>query len=167
MTTKQPPKFTKFLPLPAYRGRRWRVFGGPYVEHMNMPGSFTVRLAPEIRLDADLVLPIHDFSVPEVDEAVEALQVVLTEIFSGHPVYVGCMAGRGRTGLFLALLAKCFGIAKPVEYVREHYYAHAVETESQYKFVTDFKVPTKLKVLVASGKFFSLFSFSKELTSLD
>jgi len=43
------------------------------------------------------------------------------------------------------VLAKAFGVKKPVEYVREHYYAHAVETADQYTFVRQFTITPSIK----------------------
>ena len=52
---------------------------------------------------------------------------------------VGCLGGQGRTGLFLALLAKVWGIADPVKYVRRVYLRRAVETRDQEEWVADFE----------------------------
>ncbi len=79
-------------------------------------------------------LPIHDFSVPSPDQQDEvelALRETLEALLDGKPVYVGCMGGWGRTGLFLALLAKVCGVDQPVTYVRENYSNRAVETRSR------------------------------------
>ena len=43
------------------------------------------------------------------------------------------MGGWGRTGLFLALLAKVCGVENPVTYVRENYSPRAVETTDQHR----------------------------------
>ena len=50
------------------------------------------------------------------------------------------MGGWGRTGLFLALIAKVCGEKDPVAYVREHYAPHAVETKDQQAYVESFDV---------------------------
>ena len=81
-------------------------------------------------------LPIHDFSVPSPDQQDEvelALRETLEALLDGKKVYVGCMGGWGRTGLFLALLAKVCGVEEPVTYVRENYSSRAVETAEQYQ----------------------------------
>lgn len=84
-------------------------------------------------------LPIPDFSVPDdVGKLRDTMVRAIAAALDGEQVYVGCTAGRGRTGLFLSLLAKALGEDKPVEYVREHYYSHAVETKTQYDYVTKF-----------------------------
>ena len=83
-------------------------------------------------------IPTVDFQTPDRQTLYRGLSKAIDLILAGEPVYVGCMGGKGRTGLFLAVLAKAFGVKKPVEYVREHYYAHAVETAEQYDFVKQF-----------------------------
>lgn len=127
------------LPL----GKRWTVFGGPFTDSVTLPREFVRVCVAEERghLPHDVLLPIEDFSVPKPGEALEALETVVDYVLRRRKVYVGCMAGRGRTGLFLALLAKAFGHADPVAYVRKHYYAHAVETSGQKDFVTKFQIP--------------------------
>ena len=50
------------------------------------------------------------------------------------------MGGIGRTGLFLAALAKLSGEKDPVAYVRKHYMPHAVETQQQQDFIKNLKV---------------------------
>ena len=88
-------------------------------------------------------LPIHDFSVPSPDQQDEvelALRETLEALLEGKTVYVGCMGGWGRTGLFLALLAKVCGVEHPVTYVRENYSPRAVETTKQHSYVMEFDV---------------------------
>ena len=55
-------------------------------------------------------------------------------------MWVGCQGGWGRTGLFLALMAKVCGEANPVSYVRHHYSPRAVETNEQMDYVRKFDV---------------------------
>lgn len=133
----------------------WRaieVQGGPFA--MYKPGEWSTNSAirplgvsllespptPATAINA-LYMPIEDFSVPR-DQALVELVVkrVIKHAMSGGLVYVGCMAGRGRTGLFLSLLAKIAGETAPVAYVRKHYYRHAVETSTQEAYVAAFDV---------------------------
>ena len=89
----------------------------------------------------DVHLPIHDFQVPQDEEdVVYALKDTLYAALSGRTVYVGCVGGWGRTGLFMALLAKAAGVDNPVEYVRRHYTPRAVETKGQLDYVDSFDV---------------------------
>jgi protein-tyrosine phosphatase len=55
-------------------------------------------------------------------------------------VAVACPHGRGRTGTALACLVVLDGIPRDraVDYVREHYSQHAVETPWQRRFVRSF-----------------------------
>lgn len=131
-----------------------RVTGGPFAYAERLPSDvLTVKLAQEIKAECDIDLPIRDFSVPNATMTGLALRSVLYALQDGRSVYVGCMAGQGRTGLFLALLTKVAmdyartvehdahafgGQTNPVDYVRAHYYPHAVETEGQKAFVNDF-----------------------------
>ena len=88
-----------------------------------------------------LHLPIPDFGIPS---SIHRVEMALVEAFSaalqGRQVYVGCAGGYGRTGLFLALMAKAAGVKDPVQYVRTHYHAKAVETKAQMDFVETFDV---------------------------
>lgn len=56
-------------------------------------------------------------------------------------VEVACGGGRGRTGTALACIAVVDGVpaADAVQYVREHYSAHAVETPWQRRYVRRFE----------------------------
>jgi protein-tyrosine phosphatase len=94
------------------------------------------------------------------------LEKAVQAITLGYPLYVGCMGGKGRTGLFLAVLAKAWGIKNPVEYVRANYYPHAVETKEQYAYVTNFKVSKAIRRRVWKAKAKSLVRFGqKDLTN--
>lgn len=118
------------------------ITGGPFDSYPGRHKAFGVCVRHEMAPpDKDVHLPIKDFSVPSSSAAVErALLSAFHAALSGKPVYVGCMGGWGRTGLFLALMAKVAGVDKPVEYVREHYTPRAVETKEQYAYVEQFDV---------------------------
>lgn len=112
------------------------VFGGPYV---NRPDTyFGVKMAAEINRPFDVSVPTRDFSIPLMTDMNEGLKKVLKPLALNEPVYVGCMGGIGRTGLFLACLAKTLGEEKPVKFVRMNYLASAVETSRQEDFVQYF-----------------------------
>jgi protein-tyrosine phosphatase len=84
-----------------------------------------------------LYLPIPDFDIPQAETLLSGLAQVQAEAHAGHNVAVHCNAGVGRTGLFMACLARrVFGMSgkQAVAWVQQ-YIAHAVETESQYSFV--------------------------------
>jgi protein-tyrosine phosphatase len=80
-----------------------------------------------------LYLPIPDFGVPSQKDLAQAVQHTITYAQAGHHIAVHCSAGIGRTGLFLACLAKhVFGFsgAEALQWVR-YYIPRAVETPEQ------------------------------------
>ena len=126
-------------------GEGFVVYGGPYF--YKPQGMCGVKLAQEIDLPCDIDLPIKDYSIPDPQQCKAALEKAINEIFAGKELYAGCFGGKGRTGIFLALLAKSFGHEKPIGYVREHYHPHAVETEEQFHFVCNFNVDELSKLV--------------------
>lgn len=135
---------------PVYKGMMFcaggivnMVYGGPYRQRpKHLPG---IKLAPEIHEQADVRVDIPDFGVPKVSDLDRGIREAL-ELLADGPIYVGCMGGRGRTGLFMAALAKVMLEADedydtdPVEYVRENYSPHAVETIGQEHFIRNYNV---------------------------
>src|SRR5882762_9923653 len=84
-----------------------------------------------------LYLPIPDFSVPTKDDLEQAVQHTIAYAQAGHHIVIHCSAGIGRTGLFIAYLAKrCLGLtgAEALQWVRR-YIPHAVETPEQQRLV--------------------------------
>lgn len=86
-------------------------------------------------------LPIPDYGVPSSPEAMkEAVRSVMRHAGEGRNVVVHCSAGKGRTGLFLACLAKdAFGVTAPeaLAFVRK-YIRGAVETGGQLRFLAEY-----------------------------
>lgn len=137
------------LKIPLSKRQYFVITGGPFADcPSNMVG---VKMAREIKAKCAVDIPTEDFRTPDRKTLYRGLNKALDSILAGEPVYVGCMGGKGRTGLFLAVLVKAFGVKKPVEFVREHYYAHAVETADQYKFVKQFTItpPLRKKIKLA------------------
>ncbi len=84
-----------------------------------------------------LYLPIEDFGVPETSEVREAIPLVLAHSQRGGVVAVHCHAGLGRTGMFLAGLAKLgmgYSSEEAIRWVRE-YIPGAIEVPEQVKLV--------------------------------
>lgn len=112
------------------------IVGGPYREKpLYMVG---VKMAAEIKAPCEVSIPTKDFSVPSVDLMQEGIKQTLPYLALRQPVYVGCMGGLGRTGLFMACLAKVLGYPYPISHVRQYYNPHAVETSSQEDYVQYF-----------------------------
>jgi hypothetical protein len=135
--------------VPVNKRQYFVVAGGPFRECP--PTMKGVKMAAEIKQECAVDIPTQDFRVPDKKLLYKGLNKALDLMLAGEPLYVGCMGGKGRTGLFMAVLVKAFGVRKPVEYVREHYYSHAVETDEQMLFVKKFLItPTmrrKVKLL--------------------
>lgn len=148
------------LPLPLRGKKHFVIHGGPY--YKKPLGMMGVKMAKEVQLADDdstqINIPTVDYNVPPKLAMADGLVRAVDAITKGEPLYVGCMGGKGRTGLFLAILARCFGIDQPVEYVREHYYAHAVETDAQYRYVMNFEIPASIPKKIAKAKFKSYFT---------
>ncbi len=123
------------------------VYGGAF-RGLPAPGPnrFVVCMAAELGgLPADFYVLTKDFQTPPEEQLKIALALSIQAIKDGKDVYVGCMGGIGRTGTFMAALAKVMygarGIkCEPVEYVRHWYNEHAVETAGQQKFVDELNV---------------------------
>ncbi|QIN95302.1 tyrosine phosphatase family protein [Stenotrophomonas phage vB_SmaS_DLP_3] len=140
------------LPLKLNDRQHFIVFGGPYKKKPDhMVG---VKMAVEIDRPFTIEVPTVDFQVPSMQDMEEGIDKAVTEILKGKQLYVGCMGGIGRTGLFLACLAKVFGEKDPVKYVRAEYLSHAVETIPQQKFVANFNPkPWTLRKIKIAGFF--------------
>lgn len=144
------------LKLPLRTGKYFTVFGGPYRDRpANMRG---VKMAREIKTGFDVSIPTDDYSTPDLKDLTTGLLEAVDLILSGQAVYVGCMGGFGRTGLFLAILAKAFRVKSPVPYVRRKYYPQAVETPEQYKFVTHYRIPAEVRRKIKIARIKSYFN---------
>jgi protein-tyrosine phosphatase len=82
---------------------------------------------------ADVLVDVPDFTAPTQAQLHQGLleTLRLMEAAPGLPVYVGCAAGLGRTGTFIAALARLAGIEGAVAWTRAHYDPRAVETPAQ------------------------------------
>jgi hypothetical protein len=137
-----------------------QVFGGPFKEYR--PGQrrvVSVKMAAEVNHPHDISIPTRDFKVPKLSDMHAGIAKALEAIVQGNDLYAGCMMGVGRTGLFMACLAKVMlnyaeqkawdflsrdelkknaPLHPAIIYVRKHYNSHAVETDDQKQFVSDF-----------------------------
>jgi protein-tyrosine phosphatase len=87
--------------------------------------------------------PIVDFDTPDDNQELEDnLQLVLQRVNQGEHIAIHCFAGIGRTGLFLALLARrILNIdgQQAITYLRQYF--RAVETAAQEQLVIDYQPP--------------------------
>jgi hypothetical protein len=117
------------------------IYGGPYRQRpLNIPG---VKMAVEIRDSCDVDIPTEDFNVPKVADLKRGLFKTLWLLRTRGHIYVGCMGGIGRTGLFMAVLTRVLtGVGGPdsIAEVRRQYKAHAVETDQQQDYVANFPI---------------------------
>lgn len=157
---------TNMLRMPVQFGPiKATVFGGPFRDYV--PGQrrlVSVKMAEEINHPHDISVPTEDFSVPSMKDMHDGIAKALQAILDGNDLYVGCMGGTGRTGLFMACLAKVmdafngqelnmaetrkFHTEIPaVAYVRKHYKPHAVETAEQMRYVLNFDTSVHVREL--------------------
>lgn len=119
------------------------VIGGPF--EACPAGVFSVCLEERASNAwlADILLPTPDFGTPEPEALRQAVRNTLAAMAEApeRPVFIGCLAGLGRTGLFMACLAKASGIEEdPVLFIRRVYHPHAVETPAQQALVRGFSL---------------------------
>ncbi|UCD98157.1 MAG: dual specificity protein phosphatase family protein [Chloroflexota bacterium] len=87
-----------------------------------------------------LSFPIPDFNVPDIDLLHQVVAQVSTRAQSGQSTVIHCHAGLGRTGMFLACLAKMdmnFTAQEAVAWVRKNL-PGAIEVPSQEQIVRVF-----------------------------
>jgi protein tyrosine/serine phosphatase len=88
-----------------------------------------------------LNMPIPDFGTPTDEDFEQAVSVVSEYVRIGGKVVIHCLAGKGRTGMFAACLAKremdCSS-EEAISWVRE-FIPGAVEVPEQEQFVRSFK----------------------------
>jgi protein-tyrosine phosphatase len=122
-------------------GAEAEAIGGPF--DALPPGVFSVCL--EVRAEkawlADILLPCPDFGVPEPGALRDAVarSLAALEAEPSRPIFVGCRAGIGRTGLFLGCLLAAAGVTgDPVAALRRLYHPLAAETPEQEAAVRGF-----------------------------
>jgi len=87
-----------------------------------------------------IYLPIPDFQVPVMEDLTTAVQEALDRVWRGDNLLVHCRAGIGRTGMFLACMAKrSLGYSgdEAIRWVRG-FIPGALETAEQVRVALEF-----------------------------
>lgn len=133
-------------------GAERRIMGGSF--NAFAPPAIGVCLEMRSRLAnlADVRIDVPDFTAPTQAQLhhglIETLRLMRDA--PGLPVYVGCAAGLGRTGTFIASLARLAGIADGVAWTRANYDPRAVETKDQEAVVAALDVAAVWTAYAAS-----------------
>ena len=92
--------------------------------------------------------PIVDFDTPEDHDGLRDLLLqVINRAKQGENIAVHCFAGRGRTGMFIALLTRILlGMDGPeaIAWVRQYF--PAIETQEQEQVVIEFDLSEKTEI---------------------
>lgn len=85
----------------------------------------------------DVYFYIQDMSIPtDAEEFKKMAEWAIQQVKDGKKVHAGCIGGHGRTGMFLALVTQLVDPSlNAIDYVRENYCHHAVETSQQEQFL--------------------------------
>lgn len=93
------------------------------------------------QLGLDVIyLPMPDFDVPEIDALRQGISRALAQARAGRTLAVHCHAGLGRTGLFLACMARQaqgFSGRQAIDWVRQ-YVVCALENEKQERMAEEY-----------------------------
>jgi protein-tyrosine phosphatase len=131
------------LPL-TVAGRAVTITGGPFDAIPEGAYGVCLEVASEKAWLADIAIPTPDFGLPDPAALRAAVAAALAQLEAEpeRPLHVGCRAGVGRTGLFLACLARAAGVeGDALDYVRRHYLPHAAETPEQQAMARSFTWP--------------------------
>jgi hypothetical protein len=130
------------------------VYYGPYSEKPKHYHGVCLREQVPANMDCAVHIPIDDFSVPELRAARVGVFKVLILLKRYGSCYVGCLGGRGRTGIILALLQKLedeseglTGVDAVLEVRTRTKNTHLVETQEQRYFVSKFPTQGMLPLL--------------------
>ena len=99
-------------------------------------GRNLINFYKELGLNVDYA-PIIDFGVPDANAMRATIEAMLNEARDGKNIAIHCNAGKGRTGVVAACLAKTvfhFEGTEAVDWVRQ-LIPGAIETKEQFDFV--------------------------------
>ncbi len=131
------------LPL-SVAGQPVTITGGPFDSIPDGAYGVCLEMGAEKAWLADVKLPTADFGVPDPAALRQAVGEALAQLQAepDRPLHIGCRAGVGRTGLFMACLVRAAGVpGDPLAYVRAHYLPHAAETPAQEAVIRGFNWP--------------------------
>lgn len=124
------------------------IVGGPY--RNKTADYYGIKMAEEIDEDCVISIPTLDFNVPDTGRLLAGLYCGIALAQQGCPLWVGCMGGIGRTGIYFAALAKVMAryqkltkqkvTIDPIPYTRAKFLKHAVERPEQEKFIAELDV---------------------------
>lgn len=120
------------------------VFGGQFRRYLKGTRRLVgVKMAAEINHPCEVSIPTEDFSTPGPKVLTSGIMEALDYMNQGNDLYVGCMGGIGRTGIFMGVLFKAVSEyngerVDPVKFVRDNYQPSAIETDGQQRFVREF-----------------------------
>ncbi len=119
-----------------------RISGGPF-DAFAPPAIGVCLEQRSVKADqAAIRIAIADFAPPTPEQFVAGLADILRALRDAPQasLYIGCRAGIGRTGTFMAGLAKLAGITEPIAWLRARYHPEAVETAAQAQAIADLDV---------------------------
>ncbi len=143
------------------------VYGGSFKDFDPRSGLIGVKMARELNLPCDISIPTKDYSVPLEDVMQDGIRKAINCMAEGKRLYVGCMGGIGRTGLFMGCLVKVLNDTRvahdpdattltldPVKHVRRDYISHAIETKEQQEYIRAFNTDELVvHLMIKSGLF--------------
>ncbi len=114
-------------------GRDRIIQGGPFGAYEQPAIGVCLEVRSALAGQAALLFPVPDFGAPDLQAFAAALGDLMTLMDKQPdlPIYIGCRAGIGRTGMMIAALAKIAGQDDPVAWTRAQYHPDAVETVDQ------------------------------------
>lgn len=131
------------LPL-TIGGQPVTITGGPFDSIPEGAFGVCLEIGAAKAAGAEILLPTADFGLPDPEALRAAVGAALAQLQAhpDRPLHVGCRAGVGRTGLFMACLARAAGVeGDALAHVRAHYLPHAAETPAQEAMARSFRWP--------------------------
>ncbi len=132
----------EILPLYQKAGIKWVVALTPDEEALQYTGVHLHNLYRPLGMDV-INNPVEDFSAPSFGAFDTAIRLVINNARRSRNIAIHCHAGVGRTGMFVACLAReLWGLdaENAIAWVRQ-YIPKAIDTPYQELFVGEYKKP--------------------------